>query len=146
MDPHRFEELHAEHDAALREVADLEGALGSPDVDQRRLEAAIATFLRYYDARLEPHMRIEAAEVYPLLDRYLSTESPAALHREQQTVRDLVGGLRRLLARRDRGAAETEETRVAAQDLAILLRELIRKEDRVYHPLLQRLLEGGRSE
>jgi hemerythrin-like domain-containing protein len=144
VDAHRFEQLHAEHEAALREVEDLEGVLSSPDVDPPRLEAAVGTFLRYYESRLEPHMRSEAAEVYPLLDRYLSTETPAALHREQQTVRDLVAALRRLLV--GRGNAETDETRVAAQDLAILLRELIRKEDRVYHPLLQRLLEGDRSE
>lgn len=110
------------------------------------IAAALGQFLDFCAATLEPLMRDEERRVYPLLDRYLPPEigSTAAIFREHETIRGLVAMLRASGPRMREGAPEAEsDVAVLAQDLVLLLRDHVRKEDGVIHPLLERLSRPG---
>ena len=150
----RFEDIRRQHQQVLEVVARLETALrarpesAAPGRD-RRLLTALSELLDFHESTLEPHMRDEEAHVYPLLHRYLPQEigSAEAMLREHETARAII----RLLAQgrvrlRQRAPEAESDVAVLVQDLALLLREHIRKEDGVINPLLERLLrEGVRS-
>jgi len=150
-----FEDIRRQHQQVLEAVARLEAALSrqrsaseAPDGDEP-LVTALGNFLDFCESTLEPHMRDEEQHVYPLLDRYLAREigSAEAMLREHETIRGLVSMLRTSCTRMRHGAPEAKsDVTVVAQDLALLLRDHIRKEDGVINPLLERLLrEGVRS-
>lgn len=142
MEPSRFDDFRREHQELLSYIERLEAVL-TEDPAAIVGGDGLTEFLRYYDARIAPHLEAEADEIYPLLDRYLPEETASAdsLGREQETLRGLIATLR--ARRRDPagGADAACETIAAANDVVYLLRDLIRKEDRVIHPLLRRLLE-----
>jgi hemerythrin-like domain-containing protein len=148
VDDARFEALRLEHQRILEGLARLEAALQAAtaaEEDPRPLADACAEFLALCDEALEPHMSYEEEEVYPALDRCLPPEvgSAQAMLREHETVRGLIALLRRGRARLLGGRAVEAELATDAQDLALLLRDHIRKEDGVINPLLQRLLKDG---
>jgi hemerythrin-like domain-containing protein len=61
---------------------------------------------------------------------------------EHETARTLVSALRRALERLESGVAAAEQEVVSqGQDLVLLLRDHIRKEERVLFPLLRRFQE-----
>jgi hemerythrin-like domain-containing protein len=150
-----FEDIRRRHQQILEAVARLEAALSregsaseAPDGGEPRV-MALGNFLDFCESTLEPHMRDEEQHVYPLLDRYLAREigSVEAMLREHETARGLVPLLRQGCARLRLGAPEVElDVAVMAQDLALLLRDHIRKEDGVINPLLERLLEGAAAD
>ena len=151
MDP-CFEDIRWQHQQVLEAVARLESALGREGSasDAHRgdgpVVAALGKFLDFYESMLEPLMRAEEQDVYPLLDRCLPREigSTAAMLREHETIRGLASMLRTSCTRMRHGAPEAKsDVAVVAQDLALLLRDHIRKEDGVIHPLLERLLREG---
>jgi hemerythrin-like domain-containing protein len=150
-----FEDIRRQHQQILVAVARLEAALSrersaseAPDGGEP-LVTALGNFLDFCESTVEPHMRDEEQHVYPLLDRYLPREigSAEAMRLGHDTARGLLPLLRQACARLRQGAPEAEsDVAVMAQDLALLLREHIRKEDGVINPLLERLLwEGVRS-
>lgn len=147
-----FEDVRRQHRQVLAAVARLESAVGreasASDAHggDGPVVAALGKFLDFYESTLEPLMRGEEQHVYPLLDRYLPREigSTAAMLREHETIRGLVSMLRTSCARMRQGAPEAKsDVAVLAQDLTLLLRDHVRKEDGVIHPLLERLLRQG---
>lgn len=152
MDENRFADIRREHQGVLNALDKLEAAMerdasGEPDGGRAVQLAALAEFLEFHEARVAPHMRAEEEDVYPLLDRYLPSElgSAEAMRQEHETIRALVGLLRRDWERLKGGApAAASEIAAVAQDLAVLLRDHIRKEDHLINPLLQRLLREAR--
>ena len=146
-----FEDIRRQHQQVLEAVARLEAALSrqrsaseAPDGDEP-LVTALGNFLDFCESTLEPHFRNEERDVYPLLDRYLPREtgSAAAMLREHETARGLLAMLRQ--NRRRIGGEAEADVAVIVQDLALVLRDHIRKEDRVINPLLERLLETNRQ-
>jgi len=130
------------HAAFLSAVARLEA--GAQEAGPDALAAAAGAFLETWETTLAPFLEAEERSVYPLLDRHLPEEvrSPELLRRELATLRDLVPMLaltRERLRRGEPGA--DEEAQVLIEDLVLLAREHIRKEDQVVYPLLLRLLE-----
>lgn len=152
MDEGRFADVRREHEEVLNALELLEASLrrdGSSDPDGGcgALMASVTHFLEFHDAKLAPHMRTEEEEIYPLLDRCLPAEvgSAEAMRQEHETARTLVGLLRHGRERLRGGAPEAaSEVAAIVQDLAVLLRDHIRKEDHVINPLLQRLLHEAR--
>ena len=145
MDDARFEEMSREHGRVLKAIDTLEASMrvASAGRDKAAVLGAVDAFLRDCEADIEPHMEAEEREVYPLLDRYLPTEigSSEAMLREHATFRGLVALLRRGRERLSHDAIDAEpEVATLAQDLALLLRDHIRKEDGVINPLLRQLL------
>lgn len=148
MDEGRFEELHRDHEEVLGAAVLLEEALRRSAVSETSggrgaLLAVLGGFLEVCQRVVEPHMAVEERELYPLLDRYLPPDvgSAEAMLREHETLRGLVALLRRGHDRLNRGVAEAEDEVVTtAEDLVLLLREHIRKEEGVIQPLLRRLM------
>lgn len=147
-----FEDVRRQHRQVLEAVARLESALGREGSasDAHRsdgpLAAALGTFLDFYESTLEPLMRAEEQDVYPLLDRCLPGEvgSTAAMLQEHETIRGLVSMLRTSAAHMRQGAPDAaSDVSILAQDLTLVLRDHVRKEDGVIHPLLERLLRQG---
>ena len=141
-----FEDIRWRHREILDAVADLEAAVRrarapSPSAGGgETLAVALDHFLDFGERTLEPHLRNEEQYVYPLLDRYVPREtgSAAAMLREHETARGLLAMLRQ--NRRRIGGEAEADVAVIVQDLALVLRDHIRKEDGVIHPLLERLL------
>ncbi len=142
-----FVDIRRRHKMILDAVAALEAAAQSSRQEPlsaaggETLAAALDRFLDFSATTLEPHLVDEEQRVYPLLDRYLPREtgSTAALLREHDTARGLLALLRQ--SRRRRGGEAEADVAVVVQDLGLLLRDHIRKEDGVVNPLLERLLE-----
>lgn len=153
VDESRFEDLHRDHEEVLGAARLLEEALRGEAASETcggrgALLAALEGFLELCQRVLEPHMAVEEREVYPLLDRYLPPDvgSAEGMLREHETLRGLVALLRRGHDRLSRGAAEAESDVVTtAEDLVLLLREHIRKEEGVIQPLLRRLMGASRG-
>jgi hemerythrin-like domain-containing protein len=151
MEAARFEALRREHRQILRAVSRLEADLrraAHTDSDEPALLAPLGEFLELCDEALEPHMKYEEEQVYPELDRYLPPEvgSGLAMLREHETMRGLIAILRRGRTRLQVGVDEAgADLASAVRDLALLLRDHIRKEDHVINPLLQRLLKERRG-
>ncbi len=149
MDDAWFDEISREHRRALQAIDRLEEALrvASASGDKAAVLGAVCAFLHDCEVVLEPHMEAEEREVYPLLDRYLPAEieSSEAMLREHETARGLVALLRRGRERLSHGAVDAEsEVATLVQDLALLLRDHIRKEEGVINPLLRQLLRERR--
>jgi len=151
----RLEDVRRQHRQVLEAVARLESAVGREASASDApggggpVVAALGKFLDFCESTLEPMMRDEEQRVYPLLDRYLPREigSTAAMLREHETIRSLVSMLRTSGTRMRQGAPEAKsDVAVVAQDLTLLLRDHVRKEDGVIHPLLERLLRQGSSD
>jgi hemerythrin-like domain-containing protein len=146
VDDARFETLRLEHQRILQGLTRLEQDVrqrtGAED-DLRRMAEAIGRFLAFYDETVEPHMTYEEKEIYPALDRCLPAEvgSAQAMLREHETMRGLISLLRRGRARLAGDADLWVDLAADLDDLALLLRDHIRKEDGVINPLLQRLLK-----
>lgn len=141
MDPD-FEAIRREHRAALEAVLRLQRACAEEFGD--RAEAA-GDFISFFETSIEPHMRGEEAQIYPLLEKHLPEDigSADAMRREHETLRSLVALLRQVRRRLAAGdAAAAAEFSVLGQDVALLLREHIRKEDGVFNPLLERILKS----
>jgi hemerythrin-like domain-containing protein len=142
---HGFEDIRRRHQEILDAVAELEAAVRRARAPSagggETLAVALDHFLDFGERTLEPHLRDEEQYVYPLLDRYLPRETgfAAAILREHDTARGLLVLLRQNRRRID-GEAEADVA-VVVQDLALVLRDHIRKEDGVINPLLERLLE-----
>lgn len=137
-----FEAIRREHRAALEAVARLQRACAEEFGD--RAEAA-GDFISFFETSIEPHMRGEEAQVYPLLEKHLPEDigSASAMRREHETLRSLVALLRQVRKRLASGdPAAAAEFSVLGQDVALLLREHIRKEDGVLNPLLERILKS----
>ncbi len=152
VDKARFEELHRDHEEVLRAADLLEAASGGEAAfgaggGRGAFLAALGDFLGVCQRVVEPHMAMEEREVYPLLDRYLPAEvgSAEAMLREHETLRGLVALLQRGHDRLSHGVAEASEAVTTAQDLVLLLREHIRKEEGVILPLLKRLTGASRD-
>ncbi len=154
MDEARFEEIRREHVEVLHALVALEEAVsrdrsGDPSGGRGALAPAVGDFLDFHARVVEPHMRAEEQDIYPSLDRYLSAdvESADAILGEHETVRGLVALLGSELERVKQGAPGAEsELAACAQDLALLLRDHIRKEDSVVNPLLRRLMTAGQRD
>lgn len=131
-----FEDMRRRRQEILDAVAALEAA-----VRGESLAVALDHFLAFDETTLEPHFRDEERRLYPLLERYLPREtgSAAAMLREHDTARGLVAMLRQNRWRIGGGGAEADVA-VTIQDLALVLKDHIRKEDGVINPLLERLL------
>lgn len=147
-----FDDVQRQHQRILEAVSRLEDVLGrgGPASDAHGgddiVVAALGTFLEFCSSTLEPLMRDEERRVYPLLDFYLPPEigSTAAMFQEHETIRGLVSMLRSSRARMREGAPDAEaDVTVLVQDLALLVRDHVRKEDGVIHPLLERLSARG---
>ena len=144
-----FEDVRRTHQQVLEAVARLESALrGSASArgGDGPVIAALGTFLDFCVRTLEPLMRAEEQDVYPLLDRCLPREvgSTAAMLQEHETIRGLVAMLRTSAAHMRQGAPDAaSDVSILAQDLTLVLRDHVRKEDGVIHPLLERLLGQG---
>ncbi len=107
--------------------------------------AALEAFLEFFRTAIEPHMRREEADVYPLLERYLPEDvgSASGMLREHETLQSLVRALQQACQRLRAGdTAALTDASTAAQDVALLLRDHIRKEDGVINPLLERILRA----
>lgn len=146
-----FKDVRRKHQQVLQAVARLESALpGSASArdGDRAVFAALGTFLGFCARTLEPLMRDEERRVYPLLDRCLPREvgSSAAMLQEHETIRGLISLLRTSCARMRQGVPDAApDVSALAQDLTLVLRHHVRKEDGVIHPLLERLLAGSRG-
>lgn len=143
MDPD-FEAIRREHRAALEAVLRLQRACAEEGTLRDRAEAA-GDFISFFETSIEPHMRGEEAQIYPLLEKHLPEDigSADAMRREHETLRSLVALLRQVRRRLAAGdAAAAAEFSVLGQDVALLLREHIRKEDGVFNPLLERILKS----
>lgn len=144
MDPD-FELIRREHQQVLEAVRRLEPACAA-DLSVDALSAVLGSFLDFFETAIEPHMRCEEAQLYPLLEHYLpeGVGSADTMLREHETLRSLVGLLRqarRRLAASDVAAASG--VAILVQDVALLLRDHIRKEDGVINPLLERILRSA---
>lgn len=135
----------------LKALDRLEGETRSLEAEEpealRRGLAALDAFFAFFQGRVVPHMALEEREVYPLLDRLLPSEvcSAQAMLQEHETAASLVALLRRGRSRLTQGSPDAgAEVVTLVQDLALLLRDHIRKEDDVINPLLGQLLRGGR--
>jgi hemerythrin-like domain-containing protein len=140
-----FEAIRQEHQQVLDAVRRLETSYG-PDLSAGAAAAVVGAFLEFFRTAIEPHMRREEAEVYPLLQRYLPEDigSASAMLREHETLHSLVGLLQQAchrLAANDVASVAAAST--LAQDVALLLRDHIRKEDSVINPLLERILRSA---
>ena len=152
MDEAQFKALRQQHARMLAAAGRLESVLDMADGDvpgaRRALLGAVAQFLGFHESTLAPHFAEEERDVYPLLERYLDAESRTreSLMEDHGTIRGLVGLLRQGREALLRGEPEAEaELTANVHDLVLLLRDHIRKEDGVVHPLLRRLQEAGRG-
>jgi hemerythrin-like domain-containing protein len=140
-----FEATRREHQQVLEAVRRLEtvcAAGAAPD----SVAEAVGSFLDVFQASIEPHMQREEAETYPLLERYLPEDvgSAHAMLREHETLRSLVELLRQACRRLVAGdTAGLTEISTLVQDVALLFRDHIRKEDGVINPLLERILRSA---
>jgi hemerythrin-like domain-containing protein len=142
-----FDEVRREHQQILEAVCRLEASGLGERADMSATEQAVAEFLSFFETTIEPHMRKEEADIYPLLDRYLPAEvgSAEAMRHEHETARSLVSLLQAGRRRSSAGEAPENDRSVLVQDLVLLLRDHIRKEDGVINPLLERLLKGAHA-
>lgn len=137
-----FEAIRREHQQALDAVHRLEAGCAG-DATAEAMAAPVDAFLGFFETTLEPHMRREEAQVYPLLERYLPRDvgSADAMLREHETLRSLVELMRQACSRLVAGdCAAAAEAATLAQDVALLLRDHIRKEDGVINPMLETIL------
>ncbi len=141
-----IQEEHGEVKVALDLLAaSLEAARESES--SPRLVEGIGAFLEFYQRSLAVHMRHEEASVYPLLERYVPREigSADAMLQEHRTAEALVALLvEGMPALRAGVPAAVSRAASVAQDLLVLLREHMRKEDDVINPLLLRLIKEAR--
>jgi hemerythrin-like domain-containing protein len=131
--PSWLEEVRLGHAEILLALARLEDA-SSP------LEARVDLFLQFYRSRFVSIMESEETLLRPLLSRYLPEDaSPALLSHEHATIRAVAGDLQ--AARDGIGSARDAEADViaAVSDLRLLVRDHIRREDGVLHPLFEAL-------
>lgn len=131
-----------EHARLRRAAAHLEEA--SESGSRAGLERAVRRFLARDAPRLDVHMRAEERDVFPLVERHLSRDGEAteALAGEHATLRMLLTFMRTALAGSDGEAAALLTT--SARDLALLLRDHLRKEDEAVYPLVRRLAQEDR--
>lgn len=144
MDPD-FDVIRQEHQRILEAVRRLETAC-APDLSVGALLAFVGSFVDFFETTIEPHMRREEAQIYPLLEHYLpdGVGSADTMLREHETLRSLVGLMRQARRRLTAGdVAAASGAAVLAQDVALLLRDHIRKEDGVINPLLERILRSA---
>jgi hemerythrin-like domain-containing protein len=140
-----FDVIRQEHQQALEALRRLEAGCGA-DPAAGSVAAAVGAFVDFFGTAIEPHMQREEAAIYPLLDHYLPADvgSANALLREHETLRSLVGFMRQACRRLTAGEfAAAADASTLAQDVALLLREHIRKEDGVINPLLERILRSA---
>ena len=133
-----FARAHAE---ALRTLDALETRTsGAADAE---LLAVVDELLAFHDGVLAPLFAREEAEVYVAVRHSLPGETAAAFLREHATLRGLARQLRAGRAGLRSGKPDAQGTVLATvTDLALLLREHLRKEDRVLVPLVERLLDA----
>lgn len=139
-----FEVLRREHQQVLEALGRLEASCGARE-PAGAVGAALEAFLEFFRTAIEPHMRREEADVYPLLERYLPEDvgSASGMLREHETLQSLVRALQQACQRLRAGdTAALTDASTAAQDVALLLRDHIRKEDGVINPLLERILRA----
>jgi hemerythrin-like domain-containing protein len=131
-------------DRARERHADVQRAVDRLADPARPLADAVDEFLAFAADRLEPLFADEEHELGPLIDRYLPPEvaSSARLSREHDTVRELIESLRGVRSQLGASAAAREDAEALVSDLVLLLRDHLRREDSVLHPLLERLDEG----
>jgi hemerythrin-like domain-containing protein len=137
-----FEAIRREHRQFLDAVHKLERGCAT-GVPAGAVATAAGAFLDVFESAIEPHAQREEADVYPMLEQYLPKEvgSADAMLREHETLRSLAAFMKQARARLRAGdAAAAAELRTLASDLALLLRDHIRKEDAVINPLLERIL------
>jgi hemerythrin-like domain-containing protein len=120
-------------DRAAREHADVLAALTwleTRDAAQGR------AFVDFFRRDVEQHFDAEERDLYPVLAEVLPADvgSAQAMLREHETIRALVEAL---------DTARGEELVATTRDLALLLREHIRKEEAVIFPLVLRLVRRG---
>ncbi len=140
-----FDAIRQVHQQVLEALRRLDAGCAA-DAAVGNVAEAVAAFLEFFSTTIEPHMRREEAEIYPLLDRCLPGEvgSADAMLREHETLRSLVGFMRQPRRPLEAGGvAATAEAATLARDVALLLREHIRKEDGVINPLLERILRSA---
>ena len=131
MLPDAFALTRAEHDHLRDALLGIEAGLASGD-----LAGAAAAWLTFFAERMEPHMQAEEREVYALFARRLD----AGIAREMRADHDTARALTALLAQAcARGPEAAEEVQAMLQDLLLLLRAHLRKEEQVVQPLLERL-------
>lgn len=131
MDAARCEEFRRGHGALLAALERLGGTPAAPAVEH---------FLLHDAPVLEQWLRQEEIEIFGALDTLLPLEAEvgAALRRENETARSLLGLLRRAHAGLQQGAPWAEaQLANTVQDLALLLRDHFRKEDGVICRLLE---------
>lgn len=135
MDPARFEDARCRHSEVLAAIEALEAALRGA----RPLQAAVAEYLAFHAGRLVPLLREEEAWLVPLIAQHLPSEvMPASLlRREHETIELLASALEEGLGQA--GPDVEAELFTAASDLCLMVRDHIRREDAVLHPLLLRL-------
>jgi hemerythrin-like domain-containing protein len=141
-----FEGLRREHRQILDALDRLEGCIRA-GLQPEAFAGAVGAFLEFYGIAIEAHMQREEAEVYPLLERYVPADvgSASAMLLEHETVHSLVRLLRQAAQRPGCDAAVRTEAFTLAQDLVLLLRDHIRKEDGVINPLLERIGKGAHA-
>ena len=140
-----FEVIRREHQQVLEAVRRLETACVA-DLAVDAVSAVVGGFLDFFEAAIEPHLQREEARIYPLLEHYLpeGVGSADTMLREHETLRSLVTLMRRIHRRLAAGdAAAATEGSVLAQDVALLLRDHIRKEDGVINPLIEQILRSA---
>lgn len=139
--------MNAQHRRILGALGRLEEAFRATGVTERgaTLRGAIREFLT--SSGVEDHVSYEEREVYRTLAAYLPPEvgSVERMVEEHDTVRALLGTLRSAAERIAHGSSPDAEAEIGSvlQDLGLVLRDHIRKEEDVVFPLLKRLQSQG---
>ncbi|MBI4564146.1 MAG: DUF2249 domain-containing protein [Planctomycetes bacterium] len=123
---------------------DLQSVIG----DKKRSAGSLGRQFDEFDGRLERHIRWEEEILFPaaeVLQPFLAQGPGRVMRMEHEEIRRLKAEVGRCLHTKEASAAAVERTREALEALVSLLTDHNHKEESIYYPASEQVLDGGKK-